>query len=40
MNVVIKINIDYGFLYKFYWFIIWYEINKCHGFKINNHKFP
>ena len=27
-------------LYKFHGFIIWYEINKCHGFKINNHKFP
>ena len=35
-----KINSDNGFLYKFHEFIIWYEIYKCHGFKINNHNFP
>ena len=26
--------------HKFHGFIIWYKINKCHGFKINNHNFP
>jgi len=35
----IKINSDHEFLYKFHGFIIWYKINKCHKFKINNHNF-
>ena len=40
MIFLYKINSDHGFLYKFHRFIIWYEINKCHGFKINNHNSP